>query len=107
MSFEEKLQKEIIKAKNVFTLQKGIIRLNNIMIRQIFSTHHEVNLLCDANGKVIPGSGRVITNEEKKMCLDYMMEMNYPLTSNIYQCILNGYINGELNLENKEKTTKL
>ena len=73
-------------------------RLNDIAIREIFAMKHEVNMLRDEKGMVIPGTGRVITNEEKKMVFDFMLENDLPFTKKMYSFILNAYISNELEL---------
>lgn len=106
--FEKKLQEEVRKSKKIWNLESGTFVIDSSMARQIFATHHEVNLLRDEKGYPIPGTGRVITNDEKKMILDYIVEQKYPLTNKIYNLLLKGYINGDLILENKEiKANKL
>ena len=102
-SFEEKLQIEIRNYKdgrntNFLSYRK----LNNLDIRQIFATTHEVDLKRDESGMPIPGSGRIVTNDEKKMVFDYIMEHNYPLTRKIYNLILQAYLSEEIELENKQ-----
>ena len=101
-SFDERLQFEIKKSKNGWSSYKtGFNKLDDISIRQIFSTIHEVNLQRDETGIPIPGTGRLITNDEKKMIFDYILENNYPLTKRFYNFILREYINGEVELINK------
>ena len=86
--------------------QKKSFKLNSIDIRQIFNTKHEVNLKRDETGMPIVGTGRVITNDEKKMIFDYILDNNYPVTQKMYTFLLKGYIDGELELS-MEKPKKL
>jgi len=101
-SFEELLEKELQSKNNGWnddTYRNK--RLNSANIREIFAVSHEVNLKRDENGKPIVGSGRLITNEEKKMVFDYIMDNDYPLTRGVYNIVLNAYVNGDLDLIQK------
>ena len=64
-------------------------------IKQIFSIQEENNTKRDELGNPIPGTGRIITNEEKKMILDFMVNNNL-LYSKIYKLAKERIINGEL-----------
>jgi len=78
---------------------KKTYKLTDLDIREIFKTTHEVNLERDKDGMPIPGTGRVITNEEKKMIFDFIIDHNYPLTRNAYSYVLNAYLNDEIDLK--------
>ena len=82
-------------------------KLNDIAIREIFSMKHEINLLKDAKGMPIPGTGKIITYEEKKMVFDYILENNLPITKKMYNFILKSYIDGDLELGSQIKTQQL
>lgn len=99
-NFEEKLEQIIKNSKRVWTSSKDYKKLDDISIREIFSMKYEINLKKDENGMPIPGTGRIITNEEKKMIFDYILENNYPLNIKIYNLLLKAYTNGELTIEN-------
>lgn len=105
--FKKELEKEILKSKHTWNSDYMIHKLNNAAIREIFAMKHEVNLIKDENGMAIPGTGRIITNEEKKSVLDYIIENDFPLTKNIYNVLLKGYIQGEIELETEEKRMKI
>ena len=106
-TFEEKMNKEIIRSKKNFNMQlQGAYTLTEPEIRGIFETNHEVNVQRDESGNLIPGSGRLITNEEKKQIFDFIIENNYPITRNVYNIVLNAYINDEIEL-NLNKVPKL
>lgn len=106
-TFDEKIKEEIKLAKNNWNNRiEGAAPLNEIVIREIFATKHEINTERNEKGIPIPGTGRVITNEEKKMVFNYIMDNNYPLTKRVYNLVLNSYINGEIELE-KNNSRKL
>ena len=102
----KKIEKEIRATKAIWNNNSEHIKLTESLIRQMFKVRHEVNTIRDEKGMPIPGTGRLITVEEKKQIIDFMMENNYPLTITIYNLLLRGYINGELTIEEK-KTNKL
>ena len=80
----------------------GSYILSDTQIREIFATKHEVDLERDENGIPIPGTGRIITNEEKKSVFDYILENNYPLTKKVYNIILRAYLDNELEINIKQ-----
>lgn len=80
----------------------GSYILSDTQIREIFATNHEVGLDRDENGIPIPGTGRVITNEEKKAVFDFILENSYPLTKKVYNIILRAYLDNELDLNIKQ-----
>ena len=106
-SIEEKIKQEIIFSKKKWNYKSITSYLfTDYDIRQIFATSHEVNLERDDSGMPIPGTGRLISNEEKKQVFDYILENNYPLTKKMYNIILYGYLNNEIEL-NINKGPKL
>lgn len=101
----EILKKDAKKSWNNYIVSP---KLNDIAIREIFAMVHEVNLQRDETGMPIPGTGRIITAEEKKMVFDYILDNKLPLTKKMYDLILKAYISGDLELEEeKEKTRKV
>lgn len=102
--FERELEREVDFSRKLWN---STTKLNDITIREIFATRHEVNSIRDSKGMPIHGTGRIITNEEKKMIFDYIIENNYPLTARMYNFLIKSYIDGELVLENQEKSRKL
>ena len=99
-SFEEEIAKEMKITKNNWNYKaEASYRLTDYDIRQIFATNHEVNLERDENGIPIPGTGRIITNEEKKAIFDYILENSYPLTRKIYNIVLRAYLNNEIEFD--------
>ena len=104
MGFNEIIQEEISMSKNNWNNKiHGSGRLTPFQIRQIFAIKHEVNLERDANGNPLPGTGRIITQEEKKLVLDYILENDYPLTKRIYNVVLEAYLDGEIELSQIRK----
>lgn len=101
-SIEDKINEEIKRTKNGWNSVGDVsYRLTDYDIRQIFAIKHEVNLRRDESGMPIPGTGRVITNEEKKQIFDYILENEYPLTKKMYNIILHGYLDNEIEFEQK------
>ena len=76
-NYEIELEYEIKKSKSNWNRNTGVYKLNEAAIREIFAIQHEVNLERDKNGMPIPGTGRIITNEEKKMIFDHIIEKGY------------------------------
>lgn len=98
-SFEQKIAEEIKVTKSSWNSRIGAaFRLTDSEIRQIFATKHEVNLERDEKGMPIPGTGRVITSEEKKMVFDFILENDYPLTKRMYNIVLYAYLDNEIEL---------
>lgn len=98
-------KEQVIKFKRFIDKNPVGERLDHFTIKNIFSTNDEVNVKRDESGKLIPGTGRIITPTEKKEIFDYILENNLPLTSKIYSLALKRYLNNELVFE--EKTHKL
>ena len=100
---EEILSIETNKYKKNWNSQKvSSYKLSESEIREIFATSHEVNLDRDEYGMPIPGTGRLITNEEKKNIFDFILENKYPLTRRVYNLVLQAYINNEVEIEKKQ-----
>lgn len=97
-TFEESIQRVL--TSNSWKFES---KMNEAMIREIFVIKHEVNLQKDETGMPIPGTGRTITNEEKKMVFDYMLERNYPMIKKLYNLILKAYVDGEIVLEKADE----
>ena len=76
--------------------------LDKYTIKNIFAVNYEVNALKDENGIPISGTGRLITNEEKKNVLDFIVNNNLPLRVQIYKLVMKRYVNGDLELVNSE-----
>lgn len=103
MSLEEIIaNEEKLTRKNWNNQIDGSYVLSDTQIREIFATKHEVDLERDENGIPIPGTGRIITNEEKKSVFDYILENNYPLTKKVYNIILRAYLDNELEINIKQ-----
>ena len=102
-----------IERKDLITFRKFMSEnhpgtlLDSTMIKDMFSIKYEINTLKDKNGMPIPGTGRVITNNEKRMMIDYIIQNNLPLRSKIYKLALSRYISNELVLEDTKKLKKL
>ena len=72
--------------------------------KDILNNTQIINAKFDEKKKVIEGSGRVITKEEKEMLLNYLKSNNIPINKFTYRAIFNRYINGFLS-ENELKLT--
>ena len=100
-------KEEIIKLKQFLNKNNLGTKLEKYHIQQIFSTYDELNAEKDDLGNPIPGTGRVITTEEKKMILDFMVNNNL-LYSKIYKLAKERIANGELLFtENETKQRKV
>lgn len=82
------------------------LKIDELFLREVFGIQEEINTKRDEKGLPIPGTGRIITNEEKKMVFDYIIENKLPATLKIYKIVLKRYINGEIDLENQKKHNK-
>ena len=61
--------------------------------KDILNNTQIINVKFDDNKKVIEGSGRVITKEEKEMLLNYLKSNNIPVNRYTYKAIFKRYIN--------------
>ena len=94
---------ELIKIKRFFYNNEGTtLSLDDKMIKQIIDTKVEINTKRDKSGFPIAGTGKIITNEEKKLVIEYILNHNMPLTTKMYSLAMKRYINGELDTKLNE-----
>ena len=106
-SFEEKIIEERKNAKNNWNNRlESSFKLENFDRRQILETTHYVNLERDKNNMPIPGTGRLITEDENLQVIEYIEENDLPLTKKMYAIVLEEYLKDE-NLFNQSKGRKL
>lgn len=86
------------KVKQFFGYNNIGENLSEYYIKQIMATKNEVNLRRNKEGMPIPGTGRVITTEEKTGIIDYLLSNNIPLTTKLYALAMKRYISGELEI---------
>lgn len=108
MTDEFKNELEILIKRESGNLDRDFVprRLSSTSIRELFDIKYEVNTKRDETGVPIPGSGRLITAEEKKLVLDYMVNNDLPMSKKVYYFILKGYVNNEISLD-EEKHLKM
>lgn len=78
--------------------------INERGIEKILSERMIFGSKIDSEGRIIPGSGREITNDEKLYILSFLKDNNIPLYEEVYRNALKRYLNG--NLENNKKNYK-
>ena len=94
------------KVKQFFGYNNIGENLSEYYIKQIMATKDEVNLRRNEEGMPIPGTGRVITTEEKMGIIDYLLSNNIPLTTKLYALAMKRYMDDELEIELGKNKTK-
>lgn len=80
--------------------------LSDTEINNIYNMKTIVNVQLDEENKVIPGTGREITVEEKQNIVNYLRNNNIPVTNKTYNIIYRRWLSGELVLETEKDKTK-
>lgn len=65
----------------------------------------EINLKRDEQGNLIPGSGRIVTRQEKQSIIDWIKENNLPCTRFLYRDAFNRYKKGQLFKSEKQNNS--
>lgn len=89
-----------------FQLMDRFVIDENKVIGDIMKDEKRVGIEFDKNGKYIEGSGRVVTEEEKRNIICYIKNNNIQLNSKTYAAAFNRYNKGFLKF-NKDKTLTL
>lgn len=63
----------------------------------------EINLRKDENGLLIPGSGRIVTRQEKQAIIDWIKDNHLPCTNFVYRDAFNRYKRGQLFKKEEQK----
>ena len=92
-------KEEIMSFKQFISKNPIGTKLTEYNIKELFKTKDEIGIKRDENGNLIPGTGRIIIPEEKKVIFDFILDNDLPLTARIYNLVLNKYISNELFLE--------
>lgn len=74
----------------------NVIFYDSINLKKLLDEKVEINCQKDKKGFPIPGTGKIITREEKQSIIDYLMENRVPLNSKTYDIALKRYLNGNL-----------
>lgn len=75
-------------------------------INNIYDMKTIANVQFDESNKVIPGSGREITIEEKQNIVKYLNNNNIPVTNKTYNVIYRRWLSGNLVVDNEKDKTK-
>lgn len=97
---------DYITFKKFLKKYQNMLVLTEIFIKSILEEKTIVNVLFDSNNQVIPGSGRLVTNEEKRGIIEYLKENNIPLYDATYSIILKRYLAGKIDLGLEDKFNK-
>ena len=81
-------------------------KFNSTNIKAIMEEKRVVGIQFDKFGKIIEGTGKEITIEEKEKIIKYLEKNNIPFNRMTYNAVLKRYIDEFINLDN-EKTLKL
>lgn len=65
-------------------------------ISSILESNVEINLKKDEHGTLIPGSGRIVTKQEKQSIIDWLRDNHLPCTRFLYRDAFNRYKKGQL-----------
>ena len=79
---------------------KGLTPFN---INQLYNTKTVVGVNFDEKGKIIEGSGREITKEEKQNIISYLNSRQIPITKITYNIAFRRWLSGNLNIEEKQE----
>ena len=80
--------------------------LSEVEIDNIYNVKTLINVEFDEENKVIPGSGREITIQEKQNIVKYLIDNNIPVTNKTYNIIYRRWLSGELVLETEKDKVK-
>lgn len=80
--------------------------MSELEVDKLLKSKHIINPLCDHNGRVIAGSGRVITEAEKISIIEYLKSNNIPLTSKTYRAAFNRFKENKLFAKEENKKIK-
>ena len=62
-----------------------------------------VGVQFDKFGKIIEGSGRIITDEEKNYLLDFLSKNGISINRKTYNAVLKRYLNGFISIDEEKK----
>lgn len=96
-------KKQIVLLKKFRECNIKIEENNNSEIAEILKEERIIGFELDKFGKVIEGSGRKITDEEKNNLLDYLKANNIPINRKTYGAALKRYINNFLTFEKNKQ----
>lgn len=80
--------------------------LSEVAINNIYNTKTIVGVKIDEENNIIPGTGREITKEEKQNIINYLKEVNIPITNKTYNAAYKKWLSGILIIESEEKDKK-
>lgn len=72
-------------------------------INCIYNTKTITGIQFDEEKKIIPGTGREITKEEKQNIINYLKVNNIPVTNKTYNIIYKRWLSGNLDIDEKGK----
>ena len=72
----------------------------------VYNGTQEINCRKDDNGYPIPGTGRIIQNEEKTQIIDFLNSNNIPVTTTTYRIALNRYVDNEKFIKENKRGQK-
>lgn len=78
-------------------------------VQLIYDMKQTVGVQFDEEGRIIPGTGREITLEDKNYIIEYLRNNNIPLTNAAYNAAVKRLVLGVLVIENntiKEKSSQ-
>ena len=81
-------------------------KYNSSEEKAILEEKRIIGVKFDNNGKMIEGSGREITIEEKMNIINYLKQINLSVNRMTYNAVFKRYIDGFINFESKELVLK-
>ncbi len=73
-----------------------IIKDQKITPESLLTLHIETDCQKDKDGKSIYGTGKILTNDEILLIVDYLNHLNIPLTTLTFSAGVNRYLNGKI-----------
>ncbi len=90
------------KIRNFFSKNKTASVLSTIDVEYLLKELYEIDCKRDKKGFPMPGTGRIITKEEKLAAIDFVINNGYPLTDKTYNCALKRILKGYMFIDIKK-----
>lgn len=103
-----KIASEILNKEDIIVLRRFLGKNKNLgnvgsnEVTRILNSDVEVFCEKDKDGYSIPGTGRIITKEEKLYIIDFLKQNNIPLSTKTYNLAFKRYLIGNLSNQIEE-----
>ena len=92
--------------KYLFKITSNPFLQNPINIENKLSENIEYNCKKDENGKLLPGTGETVTEEERVSLIEYLASNNIPLNEGAYSAGIKRIMNKTFDVKDKEIVNK-